>query len=391
MRFLSPSHLARKSRTLQKAVRTAGVLLGLFLMAAGWQGYAAASPAAPAPGPIPGGTPTPAGMLASPPPAASLPPAAAGTGPAAAPATPDPASAASIPLPSGSAPGISYVPYISDTCQYLRDRWDPGGSQPGTVVVPVMFHSILKSGRDVPPGDHTSVTEAAFDAFMQHAHSLGFQTITAGQLVNFLYNNEKIPRLSLILIIDDRRPGTVRTSFLPFLKQFGWTVTMAYITGVPEPPEWMEVQQLFATGLVDVQVHGFLHNGQTYFTDQTPEETILREIYAPIPVIREHFGYDPVAFIWPGGDFTAHTVEVAQQAHYRIGFTVFARGPLLFNAIPQGAEEKAVGQPLMLLPRYWSPSDYYSVDEALRISQSASSGAEKNKAAEQAWLEKNCR
>ena len=33
--------------------------------------------------------------------------------------------------------------YIADTCQYLKSKWDPNNSSPGTVVMPIMFHSIV--------------------------------------------------------------------------------------------------------------------------------------------------------------------------------------------------------------------------------------------------------
>jgi peptidoglycan/xylan/chitin deacetylase (PgdA/CDA1 family) len=290
-------------------------------------------------------------------------------------------------LPSGVAP----VQYLADRCDYLRQRWDPQNAQPGTVVAPVMFHSVTMPGRPIPATDHTSITAEAFANFMEHAHSLGFQTITATQLVNFLEHNAKIPPRSMILIVDDRRPGTVREHFLPFLQQYNWTVTLGYITGVVQPPEWQELGALAATGRIDVQAHGFLHNGETYITDFTPEETILREIYAPVPLIRQHFGSDPVAFIWPGGDFNASAIQIARQAHYRIGFTVLSRGPLAFNWIPQGAEERAGGDPLMVLPRYWSTAAYPALDDSVHIGSQQAAYAAAHKADELQWMANNCK
>lgn len=294
------------------------------------------------------------------------------------------------PPATGLARGVAPTQYLSDRCAYLRQRWDPENAAPGTIVAPVMFHSVTMPGHPIPTTDHTSITAEAFTSFMEHARSLGFQTITAAQLVNFLERNAKIPPRSLILIIDDRRPGVVREHFMPFLQKYNWTVTLGYITGVVEPPEWQVLEDLAATGRIDVQAHGFLHNGSTYITAQTPEETILREIYAPIPILRQHFGNDPVAFIWPGGDFNQQAVQIARQAHYRIGFTVFARGPLLFNWVPLGAEERAAGDPLFVLPRYWSPSAYPALDDAVRIGAQQAAFAQAHKEEELGWLAENC-
>ena len=38
-------------------------------------------------------------------------------------------------------PGVEPVQYTEDTCQYLADRWGDGKAEPGTIVVPIMFHS----------------------------------------------------------------------------------------------------------------------------------------------------------------------------------------------------------------------------------------------------------
>jgi hypothetical protein len=225
---------------------------------------------------------------------------------------------------------------------------------------------------------------------MQHAHDLGFETITADQLVDFLEHNAKIPPRSMILIVDDRRPGVVREHFLPYLEKFNWSVTLGYITGPAPASEWQQLETLAATGHIDMQVHGFLHNGSTYFVPETPETTVLRELYAPIPLIYAHLGTWPVAFIWPGGNFTQRSVDVAQQAHYHLGFTAFARGPLFYNWVPQGIEERALSRPLMLLPRYWSTAAYYNLDEAVQLSEQAKVFADQHKAEELTYQREHC-
>jgi hypothetical protein len=45
--------------------------------------------------------------------------------------------------------------YVADTCQYLKNKWDPNKSAPGTVVMVIMHHGINKgdaSGNDVTVG-----------------------------------------------------------------------------------------------------------------------------------------------------------------------------------------------------------------------------------------------
>jgi peptidoglycan/xylan/chitin deacetylase (PgdA/CDA1 family) len=251
-----------------------------------------------------------------------------------------------------------------------------------------MFHGIVKSGHPVVSG--VDISTEQFQEFVSYAHYLGFETITTDQLVDFLENNALIPRRSMILILDDRRPGTVREHFLPVLEQYNWTLTLGYISGVVPDSEWTELEDLASSGRLDVQSHGWLHNGSTYIQDSTPEDVIRQEIFNPIPVLQKHFGYRPTAFIWPGGDFNNLGVSLARQAGYKVGFTANSRGPLLFNWIPLGADEQAMNDPLMVLPRYWSNSAGLALDLGVQAGEEAGAYAQKNFKREARWYKAVC-
>jgi peptidoglycan/xylan/chitin deacetylase (PgdA/CDA1 family) len=282
---------------------------------------------------------------------------------------------------------VKPVTYL-DTCDYLAARWDSHNAQPGSIVVPIMYHGIRKEGGSV--NDNITVTEKYFKETMQHALELGFQTITIEQLAAFLQRNAYIPPRSLLLIIDDRRLGTVRNHFLPVLEQNDWSLVMAYITGVADQREWREIKSVLASGRVEIEAHGFLHNGATYFTEKTSADVIHQEIYGPIRAFEENLGFRPMVFIWPGGNFTPATVAEAGKAGYQLGFTAYARGPLMFNWIPQGEPERRAGNPLLLLPRYWSTAAYVNLDQAVKLGQEAADFANKNRQAEMEWYNRYC-
>ncbi len=262
-------------------------------------------------------------------------------------------------------PGVTGEAYL-DPCRYLQYQWDTNRSAPGTVVVPIMFHSITQPGKT--PQENTAITAEYFAEIIRHARELGFETITSGDLLRFLKYNESIPPRSMIFIVDDRRLGVVQEHFLPVLEANDWTVTLAYITGAATETEWTRMEELLKTNRLDVQAHGFLHNGSTYFTKWTPEDVIQQEIWKPISLIEQHTGERPLAFIWPGGNFTPRSIEVAHTAGYQLGFTAYSRGPLMFNWIPLGQPERDMQDPLMVLPRAWSTAAYVNLDEAVAIS-----------------------
>jgi peptidoglycan/xylan/chitin deacetylase (PgdA/CDA1 family) len=192
----------------------------------------------------------------------------------------------------------------------------------------------------------------------------------------------------MILIVDDRNAGTVENHFLPVLKENDWTVTMGWIVSDTKDSLWKRVETLNESGLVDIQSHGYNHR---YITAQTPLKEIEQELFDPIPVLEQHFGKRPIAFVWPGGDFTPLSVQVARQADYQIGFTANSNGPLLFNWIPLKEPDRAVGDALMVLPRFWSIEANLALDQSLRFAQQARAFAVRNYAQEASWYRTTCR
>ena len=285
-------------------------------------------------------------------------------------------------------PGVSPQTYLADNCTYLQRRWSAQGSQPGTVVVPIMFHSIAEDDRNLTD-PNKDITGEQFQAFVEYAHYLGFETITTQQLLNFLTDNSPIPERSMMIIIDDRRPGTIREWIMPVLEQYDWTVTPAYIANPNDLVwAWDMMDELNATGRLDVQSHGY--SGQLYIIPETPEEQIKDEIWKSTAVLEQHFGRRPIAFIWPGGNFTPLSAQIAKQGGYELGFTAYSRGPLMFNWVPLGEEEQAVNDPLMVLPRAWSSAANVNLDEAVKISEQAATFAAQNYTEEATWYKTYC-
>jgi peptidoglycan/xylan/chitin deacetylase (PgdA/CDA1 family) len=149
-----------------------------------------------------------------------------------------------------------------------------------------------------------------------------------------------------------------------------------------------EIESLNSSGRLDVQSHGY--SGDLYIVDETTREEIEHEIWYSTPVLEEHFGARPLAFIWPGGNFTALAAQIAREGGYRLGFTAYSRGPLLFNWIPLGEPEQAIQDALMVLPRAWSSAAPVNLDEAVKISSQARENAIQQYAVEAVYYSTYC-
>lgn len=288
-------------------------------------------------------------------------------------------------LPELKKPGVSPVAYLPSACHYIENRWGEGKSAPGTVVVPIMFHSVVQPGRLI--NDTTSISMEYFEYFMETATELGFSTITTQELVGFLEHNQAIPERSMILILDDRRPG-VTELFMPYLEDNDWTLTLGWIAAdSTRDAVWETMTSLASTGRLDVQSHGFNH---IYIQDYITTAQIEEELIKPLEVIEARFGTRPIAHVWPGGNYDARAIALAFDAGYKIGFTVYSRGPIMFNWIPLGEPEIAMDAPLMVLPRFWSTGAVQALEEAVLVSEAAKEYASASEEVERSYYYYHC-
>jgi hypothetical protein len=285
--------------------------------------------------------------------------------------------------------------YITDSCQYLQNKWNPNNSAPGTLVMPIMFHGINKgeaSGNDITVTEHKKL--------MGDLHDMGFQAITMQQMADFMYNNAKIPQRSVILIVDDRKYSAFfNDHFRPYYEEWGWPVINGWISGFGgEDAVLPENVQLAAEGWIDYQAHGYIHN--TPVSNSSSDEFITAEMQGSVTNLQTYFNKTPIGYVWPGGGFSARAAEIGIQSGYKLGFTVNPRGPVMYNWIPQAdavnqanpmaIPEMPANNPLMTIPRYWDTDARNQLDNVREIGNQAILYAEQNKAIELEYYDIVC-
>lgn len=288
--------------------------------------------------------------------------------------------------------------YVADACQYLKNKWDPNKSAPGTTVMIIMVHRI---DQDATASDFGNLTISGKDLkrLMKSLHEAGFTAINMQQMADFMYDNAKIPQLSALIIVDDRSSSSkYNDHFRAYYEQWGWPVVNAYI-GLDERPDlWSENAVLSAEGWVDYQAHGYIHN--IPISDGSTDDFIMSEMSGVIATFQKYYNKTPIAYIWPGGGFSRRAVEIGGQLGYKLGFTVNPRGPVMYNWVPQAdaynannpyaIPETPAGNPLMTLPRYADINAGGEIDNVRVISQEAVAYAEQNKAVELEYYDIVC-
>jgi hypothetical protein len=286
--------------------------------------------------------------------------------------------------------------YVPDTCQYLHDKWNSNNSTPGTVVMVVMFHGIIKGQAETD----NQISQDEFKRVMNDLHDMGFQAINTQQLVDFLYSNAKIPERSVLLVVDDRhRAENFNDHFRTYWDQWHWPVVNGWISAFGGQDQFLQENVVLSNeGWVDYQSHGYVHN--INMNDNSTDDFLTSELQGSMENLQKYFNKTPVAIIWPGGDFGRRPVEFARKFGYRVGFTINPRGPIMYNWIPQSDEkdpgrpsyipEGPAADPLMTLPRYWDTDVRAHLDEVRTIGQDAAVYAQQNKATELEYYDIMC-
>jgi len=253
----------------------------------------------------------------------------------------------------------------------------------------IMFHGIVK---DAVSNDPKNITVNDFKKLMDDIFGMGFQAINMQQMADFMYTNAKIPQKSVLLIVDDRHSAqNFNDHFRPYYDQWGWSVINGWISSLGgADPVLAENVNLSNEGWMDYQAHGVIHN--IPITDSSSDEFITAEMQGSITNMQAYFNKTPIAYIWPGGGFSARAVQLGTQFGYKLGFTVNPRGPVMYNWVPQAdtfnpsnpsaLPETSAGNPLMTLPRYWSINARGELDTVRQIGEQAAAYAEQNKSTE---------
>lgn len=286
--------------------------------------------------------------------------------------------------------------YIQDTCQYLHDKWNSNNAAPGTVVMVVMFHGIIKGQAETD----NQVSVSDFKKIMDDLHDMGFQAINTQQLSDFLYSNAKIPERSVLLVVDDRHTAqNFNEHFRPYWEQWGWPVVNGWINAFGGNDQFLQENvALSKEGWVDYQSHGYVHN--VNMNDNSTDDFLTGELQGSMENMQKYFNKTPIAIIWPGGGFGLRPVQFARKFGYKLGFTINPRGPVMYNWVPQAdaadpgrpayLPEGPAGDPLMTLPRYWDTDVRAHLDIVRNIGKDAAAYAEQNKATELEYYDIMC-
>lgn len=204
----------------------------------------------------------------------------------------------------------------------------------GWYVPIVMYHQVknVNLSKDV-----ISLQELEYD--FKYLKKRNYNTITMTELIDYVYNDKKIPDNPIIITFDDGYLTTYKNVF-PLIKKYDIKIVLSIIgkstddfTQVMSKNinsahlNWNQLNEMISSGLVEVQNHSYdLHtkvygrNGCTQKSNETFEEykEVLSEDLKKLQMrLLQYSGVTPNAFTYPYGRYNENTVKVIKELGFK--------------------------------------------------------------------------
>ncbi|WP_206886385.1 polysaccharide deacetylase family protein [Alicyclobacillus mali (ex Roth et al. 2021)] len=209
------------------------------------------------------------------------------------------------------------------------------------ISVPILeYHA----ANDVP-GDEATLRKGQLQQEFYWLKTHGFHTINFGQLYAAWYYGYKLPRRPILITFDDGYESFY-TDVLPLLQKFRFQATCFIIAGYVhtwidtkvEFPTMTQAQleQLQASGLVDIEGHSYSHPNLTY----VPSSRLEQEIKGSSEILSKIVKHPIWVFCYPYGAYNSTIIHTVETSGYALattqneGYANLAQGPYTLDRIP---------------------------------------------------------
>jgi len=184
------------------------------------------------------------------------------------------------------------------------------------------YHDVIPD-RSMKGAVWFDVTVDELEAQISSLRERGASFITLEQLYRHLALGETLPEKAVALTFDDNYVGFFNYGY-PILKKYNIPFAMfphtAYVgSGVGRPKmTWEQLRTLEQGGLMTLGSHSVSHPQDL---GKLTDEQQLEELLKSKKTLEEKMGLEIPWVSYPNGAFSAHTLELAHQVGYRMGFT----------------------------------------------------------------------
>jgi peptidoglycan/xylan/chitin deacetylase (PgdA/CDA1 family) len=201
---------------------------------------------------------------------------------------------------------------------------NPGGVTADEVqTVPILSYHRFGSG-----GGKMVISPSNFAAQLDWLARNDYRVIPLAQLAGYLAGQDALPRRAVVITIDDGYESAHRYA-LPLLRKYGFPATLFVYTdfvGAGDALSWPQLQELAASGLVDVQAHSKSHRNLiergANEGDQQYRQNVDAEVRTPRELLERRLQVHVRHYAFPYGDANETVLEALARQHYQLAVTV---------------------------------------------------------------------
>jgi peptidoglycan/xylan/chitin deacetylase (PgdA/CDA1 family) len=195
-------------------------------------------------------------------------------------------------------------------------------------LVPILCYHRLGAG-----SSKMVVSPANFEAQMAWLVRNDYRVVRLGDLAAFLAGEQPLPQRAVVVTFDDGYESVHRHAF-PVLKKFGLPATVFVYTdflGGGDALTWTQLQDMHASGLVDVQSHSKSHRNlierRPGETDDRYRANIETEMRAPREMLERRLPSLKVRHLaYPFGDANDVVLDSVSRNGFELAATVVPGG-----------------------------------------------------------------
>lgn len=200
----------------------------------------------------------------------------------------------------------------------------------------LMYHGILKNPKKQK---RFIVTESTFESDLKYLNDNGYNTIFMNDLVDYVYNDKKLPNKPIIITFDDGYYNNYLYAF-PLLKKYKCKMVLSPIgicvdqyseNGDKNPNyahvSWDDINEMIKSGYVEIQNHTYnMHknscgrNGCKKKRGETPavyRGVLIEDVMKAQDEIIENTGTTPTTFTYPFGAVSNASVQILKEMGFR--------------------------------------------------------------------------
>lgn len=188
----------------------------------------------------------------------------------------------------------------------------------------LVYHFFYDASIGEQKSNHNFIEKEVFYNQMKYLSENKYNIIDSKQLADYLYNNKKIPKKTIMITIDDCAYSAYKYAF-PILKKFKLKVIFFMITNtVKGNHNWHITEEMYKemkkTGLIDFESHSYnchqrLENGDGIMLEMS-EKDIQKDLKKSVKFLKSN-----TIFSYPFGHYNSSIIDALKVNGFKLAVT----------------------------------------------------------------------